>query len=161
MTNDTVVGQVVRHVPFVVGIHLGRLTSKVVPIKTKIWKQGTTKKDIRQVQGSCCFPDTFVGILIIRVTLKPLQFKTNKKTLKYDEIYAFHWSYLAYSIVFVLVGIHVVWLTSGPINPPLLATTPLTSYQPLSQLFPTSGWVSTKIHRDYVFFFPPYVLLLV
>ena len=36
MTNDTVVGQVVRLVPFVVGIHLGPLTSKVVPIKTKI-----------------------------------------------------------------------------------------------------------------------------
>ena len=36
MPNDTVVGQVVRHVPFVVGIHLGPLTSKVVPIKTKI-----------------------------------------------------------------------------------------------------------------------------
>ena len=152
-------GQVVRHVPFVVGIHLVPLTSKVVPIKTKIWKQGTTKKDKASTKKLLLFRN-LGWHPHYQSDSKTVAIQDKHKTKKYDEIFAFYWSYLAYSIVFVLVGIHVVGLTSGPINLPLLATTPLTSYQPLSQLFPTSGWVATKIRHDYLFFFPPNVLLL-
>ena len=118
-------GEVVRHGPFVVGIHLGRLTSKVVPIKTKIWKQGTTKKDFRQVQGSCCFPDTFVGILIIRVTLKPLQFNTNikhKNMLKYMRFTCRIW----------LIVLYLYWLAFMLFDWRQGQSTPRYLLQPLS-----------------------------
>ena len=101
-------GQVVRHVPFVVGIHLGPLTSKVVPIKTKIWKQGTTKKDKASTKKLLLFRN-LGWHPHYQSDSKTVAIQDKHKTKKYDEIFAFYWSWLAVLYLYWLAFMLLDW----------------------------------------------------
>ena len=79
---------------------------------------------MRQVQGSCCFSDTSVGVLIIRVILRPLQFNTNTKPKNMMKYLRFTGRGLQYCIC---IGWHSCCWTDVRANQPP-ATNHLANY---------------------------------